>query len=79
MLALKTLGLADAFGASRIPILALNVVYPLVPGKIVEFCAGKKAVIALEEPQPRAVLACQLLSKSSVSSRQNAVVGKRGT
>src|SRR5205085_11352449 len=35
MLALKTLGLADAFGASRIPILALNVVYPLVPDEVV--------------------------------------------
>jgi indolepyruvate ferredoxin oxidoreductase alpha subunit len=52
LLALKTLGLADAFGASRIPILALNVVYPLVPEEIVDFCAGKKAVLVLEEGQP---------------------------
>jgi len=52
MLALKTLGLADAFGASRIPILALNVVYPLVPEEITQFCAGKRAVLVLEEGQP---------------------------
>src|SRR5574339_490144 len=50
--ALRTLGLADAFGASRIPIFALNVVYPLVPEEIVAFSAGKKAVLVLEEGQP---------------------------
>src|ERR1051325_6467432 len=52
MLALKTLGLADPFGASRIPILALNVVYPLVPEEITQFCAAKRAVLVLEEGQP---------------------------
>src|SRR5437588_11003962 len=46
-LALKTLGLADTFGASRIPILALNVVYPLVPDEIVEFAKTKSAVLVL--------------------------------
>src|SRR5207237_1012487 len=34
MLALKTLGLADAFGNARSPILCLNVVYPLVSDEI---------------------------------------------
>ncbi|MBV9190706.1 MAG: indolepyruvate ferredoxin oxidoreductase subunit alpha, partial [Betaproteobacteria bacterium] len=52
LLALKTLGLADAFGAGRVPILALNCVYPLVPEEITQFCAGKKAVLVLEEGQP---------------------------
>ena len=52
MRALQTLGLADAFGASRIPILALNVVYPLVPEEISGFCADKRAVLVLEEGQP---------------------------
>ena len=52
MRALRTLGLADPFGASRIPILALNVVYPLVPEEITEFCAHQKAVLVLEEGQP---------------------------
>src|SRR5262249_2322518 len=52
MLALKTLGLADAFGAARIPILALNCVYPLVPEELIAFSIGKKAVLVLEEGQP---------------------------
>jgi indolepyruvate ferredoxin oxidoreductase alpha subunit len=52
MRALRTLGLADPFGASRIPILALNVVYPLVPDEITAFCADKEAVLVLEEGQP---------------------------
>jgi len=50
--ALQTLGLADAYGRSRIPILNLNVVYPLVPDQITGFCAGKRAVLIVEEGQP---------------------------
>ena len=50
--ALQELGLADAFGKTDIPILALNVVYPLVPEQISSFAAGKKAVLILEEGQP---------------------------
>ncbi len=50
--ALKLLGLADDFGQCRIPILALNVVYPLVPEEITEFCSGKAAVLVVEEGQP---------------------------
>jgi indolepyruvate ferredoxin oxidoreductase alpha subunit len=52
MKALTTLGLADQFGATRVPILALNVVYPLVPEQITAFCADKKAVLVFEEGQP---------------------------
>jgi len=52
MLALKTLGLADAFGQARIPILVLNCVYPLVPEELIEFSKSKKAVLVLEEGQP---------------------------
>ncbi|MDH4093773.1 MAG: indolepyruvate ferredoxin oxidoreductase subunit alpha [Betaproteobacteria bacterium] len=50
--ALHLLGLANAFGESRVPILALNVVYPLVPEEITSYCAGKRAVLLLEEGQP---------------------------
>ena len=50
--ALATLGLADPFGASRIPILVLNVVYPLVPGEIVSFSQDRKSILVLEEGQP---------------------------
>jgi indolepyruvate ferredoxin oxidoreductase alpha subunit len=50
--ALQVLGLADHFGACRLPILALNVVYPLVPEEISAFCAGKQAVLVIEEGRP---------------------------
>jgi indolepyruvate ferredoxin oxidoreductase alpha subunit len=50
--ALRTLGLADSFGASRVPILALNVVYPLVPDELIAFAKDKKGVLVLEEGQP---------------------------
>jgi indolepyruvate ferredoxin oxidoreductase alpha subunit len=50
--ALERMGLADAFGASRIPMLVLNVVYPLVPEEIRAFCSGKRAVLVVEEGNP---------------------------
>jgi indolepyruvate ferredoxin oxidoreductase alpha subunit len=50
--ALERMGLADVFGASRIPMLILNVVYPLVPEELREFCAGKSAVLVVEEGYP---------------------------
>jgi indolepyruvate ferredoxin oxidoreductase alpha subunit len=49
---LQQLGLADAFGESEIPILCLNVTYPLVPEQVAGFCAGKRAVLVVEEGQP---------------------------
>jgi indolepyruvate ferredoxin oxidoreductase, alpha subunit len=52
MRALQVLGLADNIGGCRVPILALNVVYPLVPEEITAFCAGKSAVLMIEEGQP---------------------------
>jgi indolepyruvate ferredoxin oxidoreductase alpha subunit len=50
--ALERMGLADVFGASRIPILVLNVVYPLVPEELRTFCASKRAVLVVEEGNP---------------------------
>ncbi len=49
---LELLGLADSFGDSRIPIYCLNVTYPLVDAEFVRFCAGKKAILIVEEGQP---------------------------
>ena len=49
---LRELGLATIFGEADIPILALNVTYPLVPDQIEEFCRGKRAVLVLEESHP---------------------------
>src|SRR4029453_9083955 len=50
--ALQTLGLADAFGASRVPIYCMNVTYPLIPEEIVEFSKNKKSILIVEEGQP---------------------------
>lgn len=50
--ALQQLALADAGGQSPIPLLVLNVVYPLVPEQITRFCQTKVAVLVLEEGQP---------------------------
>jgi indolepyruvate ferredoxin oxidoreductase, alpha subunit len=50
--ALERLGLADTFGASRVPMLVLNVVYPLVPEELRGFCADKRAVLIVEEGHP---------------------------
>ena len=49
---LQQFGLADAFGNSDIPLLVLNVTYPLVPEELSEFCVGKRAVLMMEEGQP---------------------------
>ena len=50
--ALERMGLADVYGVSRIPIFVLNVVYPLVPEQIREFCVGKRSVLVVEEGYP---------------------------
>ncbi|WP_108663242.1 indolepyruvate ferredoxin oxidoreductase subunit alpha [Acuticoccus kandeliae] len=50
--ALQRLGLADLYGRSDVPIHCLNVTYPLIDDEIVAFCAGKDAVLIVEEGQP---------------------------
>ena len=50
--ALQQFGLADAFGETEIPILVLNVTFPLVPEEIAQFCLGKRAVMIVEEGTP---------------------------
>ncbi len=68
--ALQMLGLADPFGASRVPIYCMNVTYPLVPEEITDFCSDKQSVLIVEEGQPAfledAVLA--LLRRQDVNS-----------
>ena len=49
---LHQLGLADRTGISKLPIYVLNVTYPLVPEEVVGFCAGKRAVLVVEEGHP---------------------------
>src|SRR5262249_39711531 len=50
--ALEVQGLADVFGESRIPLYVLNVTYPLIDAELVRFCAGKRAILVVEEGQP---------------------------
>jgi indolepyruvate ferredoxin oxidoreductase alpha subunit len=50
--ALELLGEADVFGRSRIPLLVLNVIHPLVPEQLVDFLEGKRRVLVLEEGMP---------------------------
>ena len=73
--ALAELGLADFYGASRIPILVLNATYPLVPEEVTAFAAGKKALLIVEEGQPEFIEQAvhHLLRKAGSSA---AVVGK---
>ncbi|WNJ88358.1 indolepyruvate ferredoxin oxidoreductase subunit alpha [Bosea sp. 685] len=50
--ALQQHGLADVYGESAIPLYVLNVTYPLIDDEVVAFCAGKKAVLMIEEGAP---------------------------
>ena len=52
MRSLQQLGLANAFGETDIPVLVLNVTYPLVPEQVTDFCVGKRGVLVVEEGQP---------------------------
>ena len=74
--ALQMLGLADAFGASRVPIYCMNVTYPLIPEEIIEFCQSKKSVLIVEEGQPAyiedAVLAALRAGPGPMASRSAA-------
>ena len=50
--ALQRLGLADIYGDTQVPIYVLNVTYPLIPSEFLAFCAGKDAILVVEEGQP---------------------------
>jgi indolepyruvate ferredoxin oxidoreductase alpha subunit len=45
-------GLSDAQGSVGVPTHVLNVTHPLVPEEIAAFCAGKRAVLVVEEGSP---------------------------
>lgn len=50
--ALQRLGLADAYGETRLPLYVLNVTYPLIDEEFLAFAKGKRAVLVVEEGQP---------------------------
>ncbi len=49
---LELVGVADSIGNARLPLYVLNVTYPLLDEEVVRFCAGKTAVMMIEEGQP---------------------------
>jgi indolepyruvate ferredoxin oxidoreductase alpha subunit len=69
--ALELLGCADVFGTTRIPLYVLNVTYPLIPEEWLRFCAGKRAVLVIEEGQPEFIeqAASQILRRAEVATR----------
>jgi indolepyruvate ferredoxin oxidoreductase alpha subunit len=50
--ALELAGLADSLGNTPLPLYVLNVTYPLLDDEITRFCAGKSAILIVEEGQP---------------------------
>ena len=50
--ALELAGQADVYGRSRIPLLILNVIHPLVPDQLLGFLEGKERVLVVEEGMP---------------------------
>jgi indolepyruvate ferredoxin oxidoreductase alpha subunit len=73
--ALELVGAADLFGVSRVPLYVLNVTYPLVAEEWQRFCAGKRAVLIVEEGQPEFIeqAASQILRQAGIATR---IVGK---
>ena len=64
-------GLSDVDGKVAIPTLVLNVVHPLVPEEITAFCAGKRAVLVVEEGAPDFIEQAvgQILRKADVQTK----------
>jgi indolepyruvate ferredoxin oxidoreductase alpha subunit len=64
-------GLSDSFGNVQVPTLVLNVTYPLVPEQIAQFCAGKRAVLVVEEGNPDFIEQAigQILRKADLQTR----------
>ncbi len=50
--ALERLGVADVYGRSQVPLYVMNVAYPVIESELLRFCAGKRAVLMVEEGQP---------------------------
>jgi indolepyruvate ferredoxin oxidoreductase alpha subunit len=73
--ALELLGLSDAYGNAALPVYVLNVTYPLVPDEVRSFCAGKDAVLVIEEGQPEFIEheLNTILRRADLSTR---IVGK---
>jgi indolepyruvate ferredoxin oxidoreductase alpha subunit len=74
--ALQTLGLADAFGESKVPIYCMNVTYPMVPDELVEFAGARKSILIVEEGQPAFIEEQVLATLRRYGSNEVKVHGK---
>jgi indolepyruvate ferredoxin oxidoreductase, alpha subunit len=72
---LNVLELGDQFGNSDIPLMVLNVTHPLAPGQITDFCAGKDAVLVMEEGNPE-FIEHQINTLLRKADMQTKVIGK---
>ena len=63
--------LSDVYGDVQIPTLVLNVTHPLVPEEITGFCAGKRAVLLVEEGSPDFIeqAVSQILRKADLNTK----------
>src|SRR5262245_16426799 len=52
---LAELGLADIYGRTRVPLLVLNCLHPLVPEQLIGFMRGKRQIFVVEEGMPNYV------------------------
>lgn len=73
--ALELAGLSDDYGNVRVPVYCLNVTYPLIPAEVAAFCAGKRAVLLVEEGQPE-FIEHELNTLLRRADLQTRVVGK---
>jgi len=76
MRTLMRVGLADIWGATRVPLYVLNVTYPLVDADVVRFCQDKRAVLIVEEGQPDFIeqALSKILREADLPAR---LIGKR--
>src|SRR5262249_48237132 len=68
---LELAGLSDVYGNVALPVLVLNVVHPLVPAEIRDFCADKSAVLVIEESGPDFIEQAigQILRQASLATK----------
>jgi len=73
--ALELLGLSDSFGNTDIPIYVMNVTYPILSEEVKDFCAGKTAVMMVEEGQPDYIEQAvnSILRKTNIQTK---IIGK---
>ncbi|HVB89436.1 MAG TPA: indolepyruvate ferredoxin oxidoreductase subunit alpha [Beijerinckiaceae bacterium] len=68
---LSLAGLSDVYGNLALEALVLNVTHPLAPEQIVQFCAGKRAILVVEEGSPDYLEQAigQILRKADLQTR----------